>query len=255
MLALNEPIARFVTIAHVDKSIILDKSIDQRIAAIVDLITIRIKDQSIDEVSLGLLEDIFDLRFEILEWLAANEKSTEFYTDRIQKFIEENLKMATFSDLANTVSSVLLAYDKIVSPVLKSSPDLFHSLLGDIQNRAPKYDTLKLLAYHPSPRISYFQKWVDTSLQMETGLILSDLVLSGQAQYSKKRIKSELVEFLYSVITRFGAYSIFTGFWTPDKTDESNLTNRMKILAATIELDNNLSYQTTKDGLFEIVNN
>src|SRR5690606_10964202 len=114
-----------------------------------------------------------------------------------------------------------------------------------------EYDTFKLLSFHPSPQIKFLKNWIDSSLQLEVGLILAQLILTSQVQLSKKRIKSELIEFLLSAITKFGAYSIFTGFWTPDSNDTSNLTNKMKIFSATLELDNNIYYRTSKEGFFK----
>jgi hypothetical protein len=255
MLAINEPIGRFVALANLEKNILSQKSIEQDVVNLVDLITIRIKDKSVDEVANSLLENIFDLRFDLIEWLADNDKDLNFYLKFLSKHISVNLQLAPFSNLAETISSVLLAYEKIVSPIFEALPNSFEDILEDIQKNKPEYDTFKLFSLHPSPQIKYLKNWIDSSLQLEVGIIIADLILTNQIQFPKKRIKSELIEFLFSTITKFGAYSIFTGFWNPDSDDISNLTNRMKILSATIELDNNSFYRTSKEGFFKMVNN
>lgn len=255
MIAINESIGRFVALANLEKDIFSQKSIEQDVEDLVDLITIRIKDKSVDEVANGLLENIFDLRFELIEWLADNDKDLNFYLEFLSKHISVNLQLAPYSNLAETISSVLLSYEKIVSPIFESLPNSFEDIFDEIQKNKPEYNTFKIFSLHPSPQIRYLKNWIDSSLQLEVGIILADLILTNQVSISKKRIKSELIEFLYSTITRFGAYSIFTGFWSPDTEDISTLTNRMKILSATLELDNKSFYKTSKEGFFKMVNN
>lgn len=255
MIAINESIGRFVALANLEKDIFSQKSIEQDVADLVDLITIRIKHKPVDEVANSLLENIFDLRFEIIEWLANNDKDLSFYLDFLNKHISVNLQLAHFSNLAETISSVLLAYEQIVSPILESLPNTFENILAEIQNIKPEYNTFKILSLHPSPQIKYLKNWIDSSLQLEVGIILADLILTNQISISKKRIESELIEFLYRTITRFGAYSIFTNFWTPETDDIPNLTNKMKILSATLELEHKSYYKTSKDGFFKMLNN
>lgn len=255
MLALNEPIGRFVALANLEKDILSQKSIEQDVANLVDLITIRVKDKSIEEVANGLLENIFDLRFELIKWLAQNEQGISNYLTIIDRHIAANLQLASFSKLAETISSVLLSYGNIVSPIFESQPNLFENIVTDIQENKSEYNSFKAFSHHPSPQVKYLKNWIDASLQLEVGLILSDLILTKQIQFPQKRIKSELIDFLLDSITRFGAYSIFTGFWTPDTEDMSKLTNRMKILSATLELDNNSGYETTKDALLKFIEN
>lgn len=255
MLTTNEPIGGFIALINLEKDILPQKSIKQDVADLIDLLIIRIKSKSVEEVANSLLENVFDLRIDLIEWFDNNDKDLNFYLGILNDHISVNLQLAPFSNLAETISSILLAYEKIVSPIFKTPPKSFDGISEHIQKNRPTYNTLELLSSHPFPQIQYLKKWIDVSLQLETGIILTDLILTGQIQFPKKRIKSELIEFLYSAITKFGAYSIFTGFWIPDSDDISNLTNRMKILSATIELDNNSFYGTSKESFFKMVSN
>lgn len=255
MLAISEPIGRFVALANLEKTLFSQKPLEQDIANLIDLITIRIKDQSLEEVSNSLLENIFDLRLDLVEWLVDNNTEVNFYLEPMNKHISKNLQLASFSSLAETVSKVLLTYEKIVSPIFKTLPVSFKDTLEDIQKNKLKYGNFKVFSLHPSPQIKYLKNWMDASLQLEIGIILADLILTDQLEFPKERIKSELIEFLYQTTTKFGAYSIFTGFWIPDSDDISNLTNSMKILAATTELDHQSCYKTSKEGFFNMINN
>lgn len=251
----NEPIGRFIALANLNKDLISQNSIEQDVENLVDLIKIRINDKSIDNVANGLLSKIFDLRFDLIKWLANNDKSLSGYLDTVNNHISINLQLAPYSDLAKAISTVLLSYEQIISPILESLPDSLEEILEGTQKNKPEYDTFKLFALHPSPRMKYLKNWLDASLQLDVGIILADLILTEQIKFSKRRIKSELIHFLLDTITRFGAYSIFTGFWVPNKNDLSNQTNKMKIFAAAIELDNKIFYKTSKEGLFNIINN
>ncbi len=255
MIALKEPIGRFVAFANLKKDIFSQKSVRQDVEDLVDLITIRSQDDSVEDVANSLLENIFDLRIDVLEWLVDSGLDLQSFSDAMSKHISVNLQLAPYSDLAKAISAVLLAYEKIVSPIFENLSNSFKEMVGDIKKNKPEYETFKMLAFHPAPQISYLKNWVDASLQLEVGIILADLILTNQIQFGKRRIKNELINFLFSTITKFGAYSIFTGFWMPDADDVSDLTNSMKILSATIELDNKMAYKTSKDAFFKMVNN
>lgn len=256
MLVGNEPIGRFIALANLDKNIISQNSIEQEIENLVDLIIVRSKDKSIEEVANSLLSNVLDLRFEVFDWLGQNDKSTTDYFDSLNKHISVNLQMAPYSELGKTISSVLLTYEKITSSIIKSLPsNSFKEILKGGQKVKLKYDAISFLLLHPSPQVKYIKNWIDSSLQLEIGLILTDLILTNQIDFPKRRIKKELIEFLNTTITRYGAYSIFTGYWSPDYSDLSSETNKMKILSATIELENKVFHKTSKEGLFKMINN
>lgn len=254
MLAFNKPIGRFIALANLEKDIIPENIISQRVSDLVDLITIRVKEQPIEDVSESLLERVFDLRYELIEWLVDNNKDFNFILETINENISVNLQLAPYSELAKTITKVLMAYEKILSPIASNLPISMDTVFNSNQNAKLSYGALDIFSNHPLPQIRTLKDWMDASLKMEMGLILSDLVLTEQVKFSKKRVETELIEFLYSSITKFGAYSIFTGFWKPAEEDDSKLTNRMQILCGTIELDNQQYTTMTKDDLMNMLN-
>ncbi|HFA48942.1 MAG TPA: hypothetical protein ENJ95_07995 [Bacteroidetes bacterium] len=255
MLATREPLGRFIVLAHNEKGIITKSSIEQEIDDLVDIIKVRVQSKKLKAVAESLYERIFEIRFDVIEWSANQNISVSDYLHKINHEIANKLQLAHYSDLAKEAATVLDVHEKIFSPIAeKLTLDNFGQLLDELNNNKPTYETIKLLSIHPAPQIQYLKKWLDTSLDIEFGLILSDLILTGQIEFSKKRI-NELILFLKDTINRYGAYSIFTGFWQPCSDDVSNLTNKMQILAATIEMDNNIYYKTSKEELFNFVNN
>lgn len=251
MLAVNESVGRFVALANLEKDMLSQQSIDQDVTDLVDLITLRIKDNHISEVADSLLESMFKLRFDILEWLVENDRKTNDYFDFINERIAANLQLTPYSDLAKTISYVLLNYEKITAPNIEKLSQHINKIQ---HNEKPEYQTLKELSRHPSSQIRSLKNWVDASLQLEVGIIVADLILTEQIPFSKERIEPELIAFLEDTIMQFGAYSIYTGYWKPNSNDVSNSTNSMQILWAKIEMDNgDPVYQTTKKGLYNLL--
>ena len=252
MLGASKSVGEIIVLASLEKEILTRKSLRQSVEDLLDLIKTRVKNKPIEEVAQSLLDNMFRVRHEVLQWFSAKDLNLNDYFGVLNEQIASNLRMAHFSDLSKSLSNVLLAYENILSPIVtRFSPDIQESF-SDIKDFNVEYDMIKLLSLHPSPRISYVKKWVDASLSFEVGIILADLVLTNQVKLSKKRIKGELVDFLWDGIVRFGAYSIFTRFWTPPDDDLGNLTNSMKILAAKFEMDNGIYHTVTKEELFEM---
>ena len=254
MIAIEEPIGKFVALANLEENLVATTAIRQDVANLVDLIKVRVKDRSVQEVADSLQEEVFELRVELIKWLVSSNSNINDYLENLNNHISVNLQVAPYSDLSEAVSVVLMAYEDILRPAMQSLEQSTVRELSGIINGPLEYDTFKVLALHPSPQIKYLKDWVDASLQLDTGVIVAHLVLTDQIGISKKRIKSELIDFLYRSITRFGAYSIFTRFWSPNAADSSNLTNSMKIQAATLEMDNKSFYATSKEGLLKMIN-
>jgi hypothetical protein len=256
ILATKEPLGRIIALAKIDDKIFPQKALEQKAENLIDLIIIRINSKSIEEVSESLLQEIFELRLDVIELLLEESEHLNKYWDFLGQYISVNLQLAPYSSLSSTISSVLLSYEEITSPILtKILGNSTKEILDGFKINRPSYASLNHLAFLPSAQLKYYKKWIDASLQFELGLILSDLILTGQVKISNERIENELVNFLQKIIIRFGAYSIFTGFWTPSESNLSNTVNSMKILAATIELDNKISTKVSKDSLFEMINN
>ncbi len=254
MLAVNNPIGKIVVWTHLQKDNLPQKSIEQSVADVVDLLTVRVVQNPVEEVANSLIERIFDLRWEIISWLADDLEFFNNYLEELNTHISKNLQLVPYSDLANAVASSLLSYENITAPYLEET-DALEGALKKAQTNKPDYNVIKQLELHPGPQVKYLKSWFDASLKMEVGIILADLILTNQMQFPEKRIQEELIDFIYSTITKFGAYSIITGFWKPSTEDTSNLTNRMKILAATIELDNQAPNPISSQAFTKILHN
>lgn len=255
MLATREPLGRFIVQAHSEKGLISKPIVMQEIDDLIDLIKIRIQNKSISKIAETFHEKIFELRFDIIEWFADQNKSVSEYLLRINQEIANKLQISPYSDLAASVVLTWEGYEKVFSSITeKLNIDNFEQYCEELSKSKPTYETIKLHAYHPSPQIQYYKKWIDASLDIDFALILSDLILTDKIKLSEDKI-IELIQFLKDTTIRYGAYSIFTGAWEPDIDDTSNLTNRIKVLAATIEMDNKIYYKISKEGLYNLIQN
>ena len=100
MIATSEPIGRFIVLAHNKKGVISKSSLDKEIEDLVDIIKIRLQNKSIEAVSESILDKIFELRFDFIEWLATENHSLDEYLEKINEEITQNLQLSVYSDLA-----------------------------------------------------------------------------------------------------------------------------------------------------------
>ncbi len=158
-----------------------------------------------------------------------------------------------FLESGNLAAAISLFFDEKIFTDSKFNTDNLEFILKNTKGNPPDYTMLEWLALHPAPKIQSLKKWIDSSLDLEFGVIVADLILRKHIDFSQERIES-LIQFLKTSLTKYGAYSMFTDFWQPDEADDSPLVNRMKILYATIELDHKIYHKTTSQELQELLN-
>ena len=93
--------------------------------------------------------------------------------------ISRNLNLPMYSELASSVSTVLQTYEQIAAPIASTiKENSFEEIRKNVRNNRPTYESISFILLHPSPQIRYLKKWIDASLQLDLGLILSDLILT-----------------------------------------------------------------------------
>ena len=224
-------------------------SLETKMENLIDLIKIRIKDNSIDSVAAGLLVNVFDVRNEFVHWINTNA-SVESYLAKMNEVVSQEVQKASFSLLDNKKAQYLLLFNDIINNIVNN---VDYEKRGNIDVPLD-YDTVNQLKYFPSPQLKYFSELMNASLEFDFALILSGLVMDQKVSLSKTRIKEELIPFLRSGLVKFAANATHLGLWEPDKDDYSPLINRIKIYVSMIESDNGKSTVMTKDELVEFIN-
>lgn len=254
MLILESPTVNFISRYSQEEFPGKSKSsLQSNIEKLIDLIIARNEDRTLEELANGLKEDTFNLRFDIIEWLVDEGKDQNDYFKALDTHITVNLQLSHFNKLAEAVSNVLLLYRKIALQSFVGISLKEHSY--SIKNEKPTYSTVEMLSDHPNPRTKYIKNWVDSSLHLDIGLILADLILCDRVKLSEKRINNELIPFLDQIIIHFGAHSIFTGYFSPVDYSLNSDINRMYILASTFELDTSNFQKKNLQQLQSILNN
>lgn len=251
MLVTEKPIGRYITYTYNQQENKSQSPVNQKVDDLIDLIKIRVQDREVEEVAVEFREKIFALKFGLMKSIAAHESGISAYISRINQKIDQDMKSVPHPELAAAIS--LFLDEKIFADKGKFNMDRLGAILKNSNGNTLDYNMLEWFALHPAPKIQSLKKWVDSLLDLEFGLIVSDLILSRHINFSKNRVKS-LIQFLKTSITKYGAYSMFTDFWHPDETDDSPLINRMEILCATIELDHKIYHKTTVKELKELLN-
>jgi hypothetical protein len=257
MIALTEPLDTFIIWAYSDsqnlKKTPHNLTLSRKVNDFIDIIEMKLgKDRSFEAIAATESARLFDLRFEIIEWLATEQQTLSHYRQKIQNQIVEKLNIDVYSDLATQIARYLIAYQKILSPLLETTNlDSFEQIAASLPPEKPNYHTFSLIGLHPSPRVQYVKNWVDASLRFEIGLLIADLLFTEHITLSEARI-SELSQFIKDSILKFGAYSIFTEFWQPQESDDNRLFNAMSVLAATIEMDNRIVHKMNLETLTQL---
>lgn len=250
MLVTEKPIGRYITYTY-QQSNKPQLAVNQKVDDLIDLVKTRIKEKAIEEVAVELRERIFTLKFGLMKSVAAHESGISAYIAGINQKIDKDMQSVSHRNLAAAIS--LFLDEKIFTQNKnKFNTNNLESILKNTKDNTLDYKMLEWFALHPAPKIQSLKKWVDSSLDVEFGLIVADLILRQLIDFPQDSIES-LIQFLKTSLTKYGAYSMFTDFWQPDETDDSPLVNRMKILCATIELDHKIYHKTTKKELQELL--
>jgi|GEM_PF-1279017 len=200
-----------------------------------------IQSKNINNISEELKEMTFELRLDLIIWLAEENISTEKYFDIINEELTEIDHSESHIILHETVRKTLNSFQKIVASIYaKEGVGGFDEAQDVIQNDRLNYNVFRFLESHPHPQFKYLKKWIDESLKFDIALTIAILVIEKEINLNQKRIQHELIPFLNKTIDQYGAYSIFTEFWKPDKDDFSPETYKMQILADTIRMNNSM---------------
>lgn len=251
----RESISKFISLASNDL-IPLESKIQREANVLSDLIRARIQYQSVDNVAQSLIAEAFNFRLLAIKLM--KEKSFDFdqYFASLDEEISIKLQVAEFSELDSILSKVHLLHSEIFSSLLKTKNI---SSIFQVEN-APldwTFDKLNYFLEQSSrfvPENKYYKKWLEESLKMEIGLILSDWILTDKIQNNNK-VYLELTSFFRKTITRFGAYSILLDVWRPGNYHTDSITNDMETLAATIRIDSGVYKKMNLSDLSNLIEN
>lgn len=215
----------------------MQSSLENSMAELIDLLSLRLSRQPIDSVAESLLAKVFTLRIEVVEWLGKQGESVTSYVSSIQNYVNHLKQAGSMHELQVAFLETIRAYSEVSAFLLRMLPESsFESVAQTNAWETVNYGAIKSLANVPVPEVQHFVKLIDASLNLEVGIIVSELVLDKQLRIDGRDLPAELISFLEKNLTRFGAYAILLNLWEPGEGYHESF-NKMKILAGTLELD------------------
>jgi hypothetical protein len=251
----TQPIGKVFTFIQQDKqekSFAVQNSIDK----IIDIIKYRTSiGINIEAISNSLLDDIFQLRLDILEW--SSKQETNFLDEMNQTIVDEiikNTQLQNYNELNKAYADSLEIYYKVMRSIQLSqtgnSSERISEEISTLLNAHITFTTLKnILSIVPQNTGKLFSKFLEESLKLEVSFIIADFIIYEDIKKPKKLYIKELASFILKSVERYGAYAITLKLWTPENVYENHLINKTSILATTIALDNNLGKMIAIDNL------
>jgi len=247
-------VGRLVVNIHQDIHNSPNSILESKIENIVGVIKNEIFNNPIEVVANSLIKPIFELRCSVIEWASKEKIEFSKYLEAVQEQIVKNIQYKSIPTLNKTLSDVFELSHIITNDICQSVNLSNFGQIGELGSESSLSDKI-VASLYSSPNPAYSKKWVDESLKLEFALILADLILTGEIAFNSFRITNELIPFLKQTIIRYGAYAIFIKLWYPqDDDDDGNYLNSMRILAATIAMENKVSVSSaTKEDLYQLL--
>ena len=195
------------------------------INSLIDLLIIRVERNSLNNVFYSLVDKLYNLKIITLNKLISNNEFTNI-DYHITEYIKESYLIEKNYKLNTQVIKVLETYKKIIS---KIQPDI--KLASDIELQdVPSFTAIsKIIKSIPIKESTFIIKWIESSLKLDFGLILSDLI---NEQTIPNNIIEPLIVFLRESIEVYGASASILNLWQPDKNDEEQIIRNIKILSS-----------------------
>ncbi len=246
-------VGRLVVNIHQDTHNSSNSVLESKIEDIVMVIKNEIFNNQIEGVANSLIKPIFELRCSFIEWASKEKIEFSKYLEAVQEQIVKNIQYKSIPLLNDTVSDVLELSHTITTDICQSVNLSNFGQINELGSQSSLSDKI-VASLYLSPNPAYSKKWIDESLKLEFSLILADLILTGEISLKPSRITKELIPFLKQTIIRYGAYAIFIKLWYPQDDDEGNYLNSMRILAATIGMENKVSISSaTEEDLYQLL--
>jgi hypothetical protein len=231
MFATKEPTSSFISIGHHQPDFFQNGAIELQIEDLVNIIKSQITQKKLEDLSKSLHEKMFALRTEAILYFANEGNLKQILHIKFDEQLKNDKKNDKLKLLKNILRQVLIQHNEIFSEYNLDSQTLKYA------SEKPHFSAFDIFELHHDVRVKFTKKCINYSLDFEFALVISDLVITNEINLTENQINDNLIPFLKQSITSFGAYSIFTGFWTPKNMNENQIMINTKILASTLELE------------------
>lgn len=253
MVQTQSPIGKFILLTYEEPNSIGNLALTKKIENLVDLIKIKTQTRGLEHTSQSIKNELFDIRIELLNFLMGSPGTLKVFEKRILEEISNKYYITgVYKKLGQAVADALEIYFKIFSHVSNIVSNEISTNSFNI-NEIPSLNGLKyLLSLQPSKELENYVSWLESSLDFDYALIVSDFVFSNTIHFKLNQIQ-KLELFIKKTIVDFGTYSIVTNIWQPEVEDELQLIRNIKIKAATLEIESGRILSIPSEALHQFI--
>lgn len=230
------PIEQLLTVAQQNR---VNRALDNKLRQLIDIIIFRVQHKSLEQVSSNLLDDLLEVRIKSLDWFSKENKDLHSLSTTIN---------TPYPVLNRAFKKTITTYFKIISTATTIRINGFDD--GDIIS----YSGLKkLVQSYPIPTLEIFVKWLESSLKLEFGIIVTALIEHNIIEQPTYQLIEELSLFLRYKIEQFGAYAILLNVWQPKENEHGQWIENIRFVASVYQMDMDRGEPITKATLKELL--
>jgi len=254
---LHVPAPIYYVVSHYDEKeteeLGLDQAVREGVENVLDIIKSRITSRSIEQTCTSLREQLWELRWQLMVQLDGPNRALSLIKDVAQKEIVQSSFNDQFELDAVKAHALELYYKILVSMQSRFADEISKVSATELSTGKTLYSTLKLFSSEiNSPEVAAFIDWLNSSLDFECSLIITELTINGQVKIDIETQK-EVGGFLRRRIVDMAFTSTLLGFWAPDDEDETALVRNVKILMAQFEMSHHHPAPTSIEELKKLL--
>lgn len=228
MITTQTPIGEIINYIHRNSDSYENSHVFSKIEKLIDLIIIRTGKNGVHHSLDSLLDDIFKLRFEIINKPELIDSIFSDLNNHLEERIQQQFNKSTkYRELEQAFVNSINIYRQIADSILsKISDGPFVSIksLSTYQYE----DVVNFLNSLPGRESQFILSYIKSSLALDYAFIVSELIFDNELKLKNSEIEN-LRLLLKNSIEEFGVYSSIFQLWTPEESDESQWIRNIKI--------------------------
>ncbi|MBL6448959.1 hypothetical protein JMN32_21795 [Fulvivirga sp. 29W222] len=246
MIATKAPIGEIINYIHKNPTPYGTENLFKKIESLMDLIVIRTKKKGVNKALDSLMDDLFKLRFEVIDNHELVGSVFEQLSDLIEDRIEKQYSKSTdHKDLEYAFVNAIDIYGKIASSIIEKVSNNPFVAINNLSSF--EYGNIEtLLKSLPGQDSQIILSYLKSSIVLDYSFIVSELIFDGELHINKTEI-SRLYSLLKNSIEEFAVYSNVFKLWSPDESDESQWMRNIKIRISVFEAILNTKHSSSDE--------
>lgn len=234
MIATKAPIGEIINYIHKNSDSYLENGLLKKIEALIDLIIIRTDKKGIDEALNSLQDNIFELKFEIINNTKLVRDTFKDLNDTIENRIKKQFNKTTkHKYLEQAYVNAINIYGQIAEAIIEKVSNTPFVAINNLPSY--KYDHIvTFLKSLPGKESQFILSYIKSSIDLDYAFIVSELIFNNELKIKNAEIDN-LCLLLKNSIEEFAVYSKAFNLWSPSDSDESQWIRNIKIRISAFE--------------------